>query len=125
MQEALIIPIAEATISSIQTIVDGSSNGGTFTFCIYPDQHADFTEVLWRGPSDFFVFRGTFPPISLDVALHPSMGLPGRRVTPWLSNLANYVEDVVKAFDLYRAGGVAFKPPAPISNEKPGVLRIE
>ena len=121
----LIIPIAEATVSSNHTIIDGSSTGGTFTFLISSDQHVDFNKVLWRGPSESFEFRGTFPPISLDVALHPSMGLPGWRVTPWLSSLANYVEDVVKAFDLSGGGGVAFKPPAPISSEKPGVLRIE
>jgi hypothetical protein len=121
----LIIPIAEATVSSNLSIVVGSPDGGTFTFFIGSDEHVDFDEVLWRGPSDSFVFRGNFPPISLDVALHPSMGFAGRRITPWLSSLAKYLEDVVKAFEVFCARGAAFQPPAPISKEKPGVLRIE
>jgi hypothetical protein len=121
----LIIPIAEATVSSSSTVVDGSPDGGTVTFLIDSDQHADFNEVLWRGPSDSFVVRGDFPPISVDVALHPRMGLAGRRITPWLSSLANYLEDLVKAFEVSCARGAAFKPPAPISKEKPGPLRIE
>jgi hypothetical protein len=119
----LIIPVIEATVPSLSTIID---SGGTYTIQIDADQPIEFDKELWRIRSNSFGSRGSFPPISIDVGLPIGTPFAGMRVAGWLGQMANYLDGVIASFESLCIEGKAFKPPAPISRGrgKTGLIRL-
>ena len=124
----LIIPVIEVTATPyVSTYIDPGSDGGTVTILIPADEPIEFDTPIEfdratsRIPSNSFAVRGSFPRISIDVGL-PIEPFKGVRVVDWLSEMANYLDGVIAAFESL-LGGKAFKPPAPIDpSSKTGLI---
>jgi hypothetical protein len=95
---------------------------GTLTLLLPLGESFQDREIIRRIKATKILVPGETLDLPFDVTLDERFGLGGYGLCPWLRRIADYIESLVKAFELLCFEGAAFRAPDMIRQKPPFIV---